>query len=96
MPPELSAFPTARILSSLDTSSGGYNLHNLVRSFASRQKVKAGRTSEEGGAHHGSSTWNPLDIEWSVFQDWPEGLEKEEREMKVGGSWCWTNTIARS
>ncbi|PWN19514.1 hypothetical protein BCV69DRAFT_284140 [Microstroma glucosiphilum] len=79
---EVAGEEAKRILSSLDTSSGGYNLHNLVKSFASRQKVKTGRTSEEGGAHHGSSAWNPLDIEWSVFQDWPEGLEKEEREMK--------------
>lgn len=66
-----------------------YNIHALLRSFASRQKTSGSRRQS---SHHGSATmtdengaWNPLEIDWHVFNEWPEGLEREEREMKVSG-----------
>lgn len=41
------------------------------------------RRSDEGStSSSGTSSYNPLEIEWSVFQDWPEGLEREEKETR--------------
>lgn len=87
----LDAFSAAPSSSTGNSPSAEYNWHKLLRSFASRKTKRSsngrhstGTADEDGAGSSGSSiNWNPLEVEWSVFQDWPEGLEREEKEMKV-------------
>lgn len=67
-------------------------MHALLRTFASRESARSSRehprrslaTVEDANGQGGA--WDPLQVDWDLFKDWPEGLELEEKEMKVGGS----------
>lgn len=83
---DLQHFYSHRIISTYDADSHSHHFHQLLRSFASKQTQRTPRASisstsalSDGTEHHG---WNPVDVEWTIFQDWPQGLELEEREMK--------------
>ncbi|CAO1626377.1 unnamed protein product [Sympodiomycopsis kandeliae] len=64
-------------------SSAGYHFQDLLRKFATKQTQRTPRPSigpQPEDSKEG--IWNPVDVEWSIFQDWPQGLEMEEKEMR--------------
>lgn len=53
-----------------------------MHAFATKQTRRTPRASSSLSEHEAAQSWNPVDVEWSIFQDWPQGLELEEKEMR--------------